>query len=146
MGDRCGVYFQLAGKIKREHVPGLIEHMLNEGLQGNTPNTTEPTAENLHENFYADEVNYGTIDAVTDYCLEHQIAFELTNGAGGGYGAGIRRFDGVRDEQADSGDWGPMVAYSDILKVETLATGLATLIADARFWAADLEPVEIVDV
>lgn len=142
MGDRCSVSFKLGGKITKFCAEQLIERMKDEGLRCDDHS---PALDNLDENFWADEVNYGTIESVTDYCEEHGIAYELWNDAGGGYGAGLVRFDGERREQCPSdNENGPLYPLAEIMKLETLATCLADVLALAKFMCGPFPNVEIV--
>lgn len=143
MGDRCTVWFRLGGNIPRPQAIELIRRMTFEGLQ---VDLGEPDINNLHEGFWGYEVNYGLIDSVTDYCRAHGVAYELWNESGGGYSAGIKRFDGTQEISCTSDhEMQALVPISDILQVETLASGLADLIKLAKFFSGDLPPVVIVE-
>lgn len=135
MGGRCSVAFQLAWKISSAHIEPLAHLMAREGLHSYSDNSA-PNTTNIHEKFWGDEINYGTIDSV--------IAYELWNAAGGGYGSGLVRFDGERRKYCPSIGEGPAYPLAEIMKIETLATCLADVLALARFMCAPLPPVEIV--
>lgn len=142
MGDRCSVYLQIAGKITRAQAEEIIERLDRYDMHINETGK-KPTVETLGEYMSADEINYGRIEDITDYLIGIGAPYELQNDAGGGYGAGIERFDGIDQHHAGYDD-GPLVSYSRILEVETLASGLATLIEEARFWCAPMGELEVV--
>ena len=142
MGDRCSITLELGGKITEQQVRELCELMVAENLLAD--GTHAPCRDNIDETFYADEVNYGLIKPVTDYCDAAGIAYELWNAAGGSYGEGVTRSDGTRTETCPCSEAVPMHPLSEILRVEALASGLAKAIDLARFMCGPLPQLEIV--
>lgn len=152
MGDRCTVSISFGGIITRTVAEGLVNAMDGWGFMDST--WTKPISADdmdhaiatlLENGPTAEEINYGDISEVTNYCQEHGIAYDKWNGAGGDYTEGLERFVGGVKRSAGIIDGEPAIAISRLLKAESLATGLGDLLAEARWWAEPLPAFEIVD-
>jgi hypothetical protein len=82
-------------------------------------------------------------DGIENVCAEHNIDYRKHNEAGGGYGEGVElRISGVVKE-FPACDGEPLIALSRVLETETLVSGLADLIAEARFAVKGMAKLEI---
>jgi hypothetical protein len=138
MGDRCQVWIKFGGQITRAQAEELVERLENYAFSPDwkfhlTTKRMDESIETLDEILWAEEVNYGCVDEVTDYCAEQGIAYEVWNGAGGDYGEGIARsLDGQYDSAACV-EGMPLVPMADLLQAETLVSGFADVLKRARF-------------
>lgn len=144
MGDRCDVYIKFGGKISRAAADALVQVLIDECYICNATGEA-PSIENIDEDFSCGEVDYANIDAIGAVCREHGIDYDMHHGQGGGYGAGCVRLMGGKHVETCGGDEGAMIPLAEILKTETLASGLGDLIAKARFMCGDFPNLEIVD-
>lgn len=144
MGDRCTVLFRVGGKISELRARKLIRLMDDYGLVSVEDGEHEPNFDNLGDWFEAEEINFGTMATLTDYCMTLGIPYILENGQGGSYGPGIDKFMDGEQRTAEHVDGEPLVPYSRILETESLVSALAPLIAEAKFWARELPDVEII--
>jgi hypothetical protein len=101
------------------------------------------THANLDHSFVAYEVNYARTDAIEGVCSEHGIDYRKHNEAGGGYGEDIELYVGGVTKLFPASDGEPMIALSRVLEAETLASGLANLIAEAKFAVKGMAKLEI---
>ena len=142
MGDRCTVYMEFGGKISRQAAEALVKVLEAEGYRSNDTDD-EPSIDILDHSFYCHDVNYANIEAIEDVCSEHAIDYRKENDAGGGYGAAIELWVGGVAKTFSCSEGEPCVPLSRVLEVETLACGLADLIAEARFAVEGLPELEI---
>ncbi len=143
MGDRCSVRVKFGGKLTKEHAETLVGLLKAEDFLSNEDGKP-PTVNNLMHDFYADEVNYGEISGITTFCDGIGLDYEKWNDAGGSYPEGLERSISGISANRNSGGGEPQFSIDEILRVEELATGLAGLLADAKWWAKPLPDLEIV--
>lgn len=149
MGDRVTVYMTFGGKLKRSALPEFIELLEGECFASNENSSGDYPLElallDGHQ-LHAHEVNYANTEAIDEFCIEHGLSFDKYHDEGGGFGAGIIRLRDGEAESMPAAEGEPMIPLSKILEVETLATGLADLIALAKRWSGDdLPEFEIVE-
>lgn len=132
MGDRCSVSIKFGGTITKAQARELVNRLA--GYDALFNGDEAPSLDNLDEQFWMEEVNYGQIEDVTDWCQIHGVAYDKWNDAGGGYGAATERHvDGKTmtcpsDKEADA-----LVPLHEVLRAEALASCLADLITTAKF-------------
>lgn len=143
MGDRVTVYLNLYGKVAKSHAEALLP-LLKEHDFRVSETYDEPDIRTMGESLVCHEVNYGDISDIVDCCWDYGIAFEYFHPAGDGFAARIYRYDGEKLRESGYDD-GPMLSYREVLEVETLVTGMASLIESARFWLKELSAFELVD-
>ena len=144
MADRTTVWLTVYGKVPRILVPALLAAAEEDDARDNETEG-EPTEQSIIDGFVAHECNWGMMNALPALCEEHRIPYRMTWADGGSYGPGVTVFDGQEHRSAGVVDGEPALAYSEILKVENLAQGWAKLIQDAKFFADEHDPAEIVD-
>ena len=136
MGDRCTVNIKFGGPVTEDQANELLLALKgHQFVQDWGDDPSELTIEDLDETLHAEEVNYANIEDVELICRMYGIAYEKWNSAGGDYGEQIERYlDGTR-MSFPCADGEALVPLSEVLKVETLASGMAKLIEQARFRA-----------
>lgn len=149
MGDRCSVTIKFGGRVTRSQAEELVRLLADEEFQHNgetvDPEDMDGWIADLDEEFWAEEVNWGSLEAIESYCEANGIEYEKWNGEGGSYSEGLKRFFQGKVETVPAHEAQPMVPFAALLKIEALASGLGTLLAEARWWTADLTPLEIID-
>lgn len=147
MGDRSTAYLSLHGKFPRACLPAFTTLCEQHCVQINewpapAGGITEANLL-LCNSLYSEETNGGMLEEITGWLHERGIWYTQSwDECGGAYDAGAERYLGGEVKQATCTDAdGPVVAYSEIIKAEALATGWAQLLEEARFWGK--EPPEL---
>lgn len=148
MGDRVTVHMTFGGRVTRAAAARLVEQLLRDGFKDGWTEelpTVELLADPSTRSWVAEDVNYANTDAIDLICQAHGISYTKTHEAGGGFPAGWMRLTDGRFEELAMADEEPMIPLSQILKTETLVTGLADLINLAKWATASLPDFEIAD-
>ena len=155
MGDRVSVDMKFGGKISVEALDRLILELDSERFfEGASASLTSrgvagvPVADKLSALagwLHADDINYAYTDGIDGVCQHYKIDFDKRHDAGGGFGACVLRMrDGVLRAYPSDEEGEATIPLSRVLQVETLVSGLADLIAEAKAWAQPLAKLEVV--
>ncbi len=152
MGDRCSMSINFGGQLKRELVEEFIEAIDADGFSSHQLGSfigkpVDKVMEDIISNgVFGDDINYAQFDQIKAFCMDQKIQYWAWNGTGGDYGEGLERYDGEDARSAACSDGEPMIAMFELLKIESLAQGLADVLEIAKWWrVTELPPLEIVD-
>jgi len=149
MGERVPTTIKFGGKLRAEHAERLIELLNEDNFYSEDADLTsggdvdDVVVDHLDDTLRADEVNYGQIEDIIAFCREHKLDYEHWIDACGGGDPSVERVVAGTSETLNYSDGEPMIPLARVIKVETLVTGLADLIALAKRWSTPLK-LEIV--
>lgn len=138
MGEYVPTSIKFGGKLQAKFVETLIV-LLNDKMFCTDQDGENPDRTNLNERFRADEVNYGQIEAIVDFCKTHQLDYEHWIDACSGEDPTIERWVSGERESLSFSDGEVMIPLARVLEVETLVSGMANLLARAKRWNTPLE-------
>lgn len=103
MGDRTTVFYRMTGTISHTVAGALVELIKeHDGTGWNlaTGKLADASRETVGFNWQFDDVNYGNLDEIEEFAVEHGLGYVKRWEAGGGYGEGIaiRSADGTQVE------------------------------------------------
>jgi hypothetical protein len=75
MGEYIPASIQFGGQLQAEYIPELIA-LLNAQCLRTAEDEETPTPNNLHEEFYNTQVNYGNLTDLEDFAIHHGLAYE----------------------------------------------------------------------
>lgn len=148
MGEYISTSIKIGGKLKRALVPELIELLDAKKLRiWDGANDVAPIESNIagSNRWDADEVNFGQLEEIITFCHANALPYEHWVDECAGEPEYIQR--GMRDlEQRtiNAVDREPGIPLGDLRKVENLASGLGTLLEEAKWWCSPIPPLEIV--
>jgi hypothetical protein len=140
MGDRTHTSIRFSGRIPRSLAEELLQELEGQACLSNATDSGTLKLEDLTDSFYDSECNYGQMEGVEDFCREHDIAYEKTWEAGGGYGPGVMIYTGSEELECGTIEGEPALTLAAIKKH---GTGFMAFFDSLDF--DKYPPVEIVD-
>lgn len=139
MGERIGSSIRFGGKLTQEKANELIELIKAECLTVDFDESTGPDLTNLGETFGDWEVNYGNLDALTNFAAENGLAYEHWFDSGPDWNQGFYKRDLTgRWEDAEGTPDNPLFSAKQIKQI-----GFEKLDELVEWFAAPIGPLEI---
>lgn len=140
MGEYIYASFRAGGRISRNQAQKLVEIGTAYGLSVDGGGG-ELTIEDVGKEWSDDQINYGNLDDLTDFCARQKLDYEHHYESGGEWDATtIKVIDGVAVEFA-VGQEGAVVPISELVKLDALASGWAKFHEKIRVWAREVPDV-----
>jgi hypothetical protein len=83
MGEYIPASIQFGGKISKQNAEEVIEILRGHSLHTwDDGEEADPTLENLGREFGNSQINYGNLDSLTDFAIEHGLSYRYWYDAG----------------------------------------------------------------
>lgn len=136
MGERISCSFQVGGKLTKVQAEELLERakVYDEDI----------AIADIGEQWWFDDVNYGNLDELVDYCRAAGLDYEYWSDAGSEWDAHRDRYVGGEMVSFPCGHNGDYVTLDELTNLDALATGWAELHQRIKKWREPLPKAEIV--